>query len=394
MNLRSIVTLCYAAFVSLLGFILQRVKSEQNHVTLLVSFEENASALIEAYKQQQETIPMKLTVLYTKHASALKQDEPHMTFRYFNEKNPFHLIQTIYTLFKSKVVVTDNYFLMTSVLRDRKSTTCIQVWHANGALKKFGLEDASNAHRSKRDIERFKRVYASFDYVVIGSDRMGEIFKRSFGIEDKQLLSTGIPLTDAYFHTKPQYSLPSHIPQDKKILLYAPTYRDFDRSGVVVPFEREQLRTQLNGEYILLVKLHPAVKHLVQTEADQEWIFDVSHEPLHDLLRTCDVLITDYSSIVFEYALLHRPVLFFTYDLETYRQKRGLVDGYEKIIPGKACLTQDMLIDELSSLDQQNIASIQAFAEEWNHYSQGHSAKQLFEFIQHHLIQKKRPASH
>ncbi len=107
------------------------VKPRENQVTLLVSFQENAAALIHTY-QQQANMTMKLTILYTKHASAIEKDGPHLSFRYFHEKNPLHLIQCIYTMFKSKVVLTDNYFLMTSVLRKRPSTTCIQVWHAMG----------------------------------------------------------------------------------------------------------------------------------------------------------------------------------------------------------------------------------------------------------------------
>ncbi|BBP92696.1 hypothetical protein BsIDN1_63140 [Bacillus safensis] len=153
-------------------------------------------------------------------------------------------------------------------------------------------------------------------------------------------------------------------------------------------FSKEQLQTELNGDYILLVKLHPAVKHLAKAETDGEWIFDVSDQPLYPLLCACDVLVTDYSSIVFEYALLEKPVLFFTYDLDTYREKRGLVDRYEDIIPGKACVTQDMLLQELflhlNALN--NKERIKTFAEEWNQYSKGQSSQQLLSFIEQQLL--------
>lgn len=383
----------YAAFVSFIGWLMSGVKPRENQVTLLVSFQENAAALIDTY-QQQANMTMKLTVLYTKHASAIEKDTSHLSFRYFHEKNPLHLIQCIYTMFKSKVVVTDNYFLMTSVLRKRPSTTCIQVWHANGALKKFGLEDASNSERSPRDIKRFKRVYASFDYIVTGSDHMREIFKSSFGVNDERFLPTGVPMTDLYYDQRRHSLKPNDFPKGKKILLYAPTYRDFAMDGLVLPFSKELLQTELNGDYILLVKLHPTVKHLANAETDGEWIFDVSDQPLYPLLRVCDVLITDYSSIVFEYALLEKPVLFFTYDLDTYREKRGLVDRYEDIIPGKACVTQNMLLKELLHLkESDHQRQIKTFAEEWNQYSEGRSSEQLLSFIEQQLLHKKRPAS-
>lgn len=392
MNIRSMIISCYAAFVSFIGWLLSGVKPRENQVTLLVSFQENAAALIDTY-QQQANMTMKLTVLYTKHASTIEKDEPHVSFRYFHEKNPFHLIQSIYTMFKSKVVITDNYFLMTSVLRNRPATTCIQVWHANGALKKFGLEDASNLDRSPRDIARFKRVYASFDYIVTGSDQMREIFKKSFGVNDERFLPTGVPLTDVYYDQRPTSFETNDFPKGKKVLLYAPTYRDFAMDGLVLPFSKEQLQTQLSGDYILLVKLHPAVKHLAKAQTDDQWIFDVSDQPLYPLLCACDVLITDYSSIVFEYALLQKPVLFSTYDLDTYRKKRGLVDHYEDIIPGKACMTQDMLLKELLNLNEStNRNKLSTFAEDWNQYSKGQSSKQLLSFIEQQLLRKKRPA--
>ncbi|ABV63885.1 CDP-glycerol--glycerophosphate glycerophosphotransferase [Bacillus pumilus] len=392
-TIRSMIISGYAAFVSFIGWLMSGVKPRENQVTLLVSFQENAAALIDTY-QQQANMTMKLTVLYTKHASAIEKDTSHLSFRYFHEKNPLHLIQCIYTMFKSKVVVTDNYFLMTSVLRKRPSTTCIQVWHANGALKKFGLEDASNSERSPRDIKRFKRVYASFDYIVTGSDHMREIFKSSFGVNDERFLPTGVPMTDLYYDQRRHSLKPNDFPKGKKILLYAPTYRDFAMDGLVLPFSKELLQTELNGDYILLVKLHPTVKHLANAETDGEWIFDVSDQPLYPLLRVCDVLITDYSSIVFEYALLEKPVLFFTYDLDTYREKRGLVDRYEDIIPGKACVTQNMLLKELLHLkESDHQRQIKTFAEEWNQYSEGRSSEQLLSFIEQQLLHKKRPAS-
>ncbi|MEI4789858.1 CDP-glycerol glycerophosphotransferase family protein [Bacillus sp. FJAT-53060] len=394
MNIRSMIISCYAAFVSFIGWLMSGVKPCENQVTLLVSFQENTTALINTY-QQQVNMTMKLTVLYTKHASAIEKDGPLLSSRYFHEKNPFHLIRCIYTMLKSKVVVTDNYFLMTSVLRNRPSTTCIQVWHANGALKKFGLEDASNLNRSPRDIERFKRVYSSFDYIVTGSDHMREMFKTSFGINDERFLPTGVPLTDVYYDQCSSFFEANDGPKGKKVLLYAPTYRDFAMDGLVLPFSKEQLQTELSGDYIILVKLHPAVKHLAKTETDGEWIFDVSDQPLYPLLCACDVLITDYSSIVFEYALLQKPVLFFTYDLEIYRKKRGLVDHYEDMIPGKACVTQDMLLKELLHLNEsENRDTLKTFAEEWNQYSKGQSSEQLLSFIEQQLLHKKRPASY
>ncbi|MDG3045166.1 hypothetical protein OE903_19695 [Bacillus sp. B6(2022)] len=87
MNIRSMIISCYAAFVSFAGWLMSGVKPRDNQVTLLVSFQENAAALIDTY-QQQANMTMKLTVLYTKHASVIEKNVPHVSFRYFHEKIP------------------------------------------------------------------------------------------------------------------------------------------------------------------------------------------------------------------------------------------------------------------------------------------------------------------
>lgn len=201
-------------------------------------------------------------------------------------------------------------------------------------------------------------------------------------------MPTGVPFTDAYYDEHPISFQTDIFPKAKSAAVCA------DLPGLCngrscLTFSKEQLQSELNGDYILLVKLHPAVKHLAKAETDGEWIFDVSDQPLFPLLSVCDVLITDYSSIVFEYALLRKPVLFFTYDLETYRTKRGLVERYEDIIPGKACVTQDMLLTELKQLNESaNQDLLKTFAEEWNQYSKGKSSQQLLSFIEHQLLHK------
>lgn len=102
----------------------------------------------------------------------------------------------------------------------------------------------------------------------------------------------------------------------EKIILYAPTFRDYDMQSFRLPFTEEQLTNALNGEYMLLVKLHPAVLHQISASFESELIKNVSDMRLHDLLKAADILITDYSSVPFEFALLNKPIFFFTYDLK------------------------------------------------------------------------------
>ncbi|MCA1214410.1 MULTISPECIES: CDP-glycerol glycerophosphotransferase family protein [Bacillus amyloliquefaciens group] len=377
MNLRSLFAAFYSIYLSVLGVLFKPVKPK-NHLTLLVSFEENAQALIRSYKAHAESLSYEMTVLYTRHAVSLKKELEGIGSFYLNEKHPLHLLKAVLILFKSKAVITDNYFLMTSVLNRRPQTTCIQVWHANGSLKKFGLEDVTNQNRPASDISRFKKVYRSFDFVTVGSDAMADVFKKSFGIRDGQLLKTGVPLTDVYYEEhKPE--LKHKWP--KKIILYAPTFRDYDMQSFRLPFTEEQLTNALNGEYMLLVKLHPAVLHQISASFESELIKNVSDMRLHDLLKAADILITDYSSVPFEFALLNKPIFFFTYDLEEYDQKRGLIDNYTSVIPGKACHDSEALLEEMTKKPFR-AEEMKRFSDKWNMYSDGNSSEALLKFAE------------
>ncbi|WP_269774204.1 CDP-glycerol glycerophosphotransferase family protein [Bacillus siamensis] len=383
MNLRSLFAAFYSIYLSVLGVLFKPVKPK-NHLTLLVSFEENAQALIRSYKAHAESLSYEVTVLYTRHAVSLKKELEGLGSFYLNEKNPLHLVKAVFILFKSKVVITDNYFLLTSVLNRRPQTTCIQVWHANGSLKKFGLEDVTNRSRPASDISRFKKVYRSFDFVTVGSDEMADVFKKSFGIRDAQLLKTGVPLTDVYYEEnkpEPERKWP------KKIILYAPTFRDYDMQSFRLPFTEEQLINELNGEYMLLVKLHPAVLHHISASFESESIKNVSDMRLHDLLKAADILITDYSSVPFEFALLNKPIFFFTYDLEEYDQKRGLIDNYASVIPGRACHDSKALLHEMTKKPF-HAEEMKRFSDKWNMYSDGNSSSKLLKFAEEQITCK------
>src|SRR5699024_194816 len=170
----------------------------------------------------------------------------------------------IYHLATATTILADNYFGFFAAARFREDTLCIQLWHAVGSLKQFGLMDPSNGNRSNRAHSRFKRVYQSFDYTIVGSDKMGSIFRESFGVTNDQLRRTGIPRTDLFYDEQAKdrikESMYAQFPdiRDKKVILYAPTFR---RDGSHIDaLDTEKLRTSLGDEYILLMKQHPSVK--------------------------------------------------------------------------------------------------------------------------------------
>src|SRR5699024_5956336 len=121
--------------------------------------------------------------------------------------------------------------------RFRENTTCIQLWHAAGAMKQFGWGDPESGERPQKAQRRFQHVYNAFDRTIVGSEKMADIFKDNFSLPDERILRTGIPRTDLFFRKKEMQDIITSFhdaypeTKEKKILLYAPTYRKNDHDG-------------------------------------------------------------------------------------------------------------------------------------------------------------------
>jgi len=304
----------------------------------------------------------------------------------FEPKHLFEWVHSIYHRATSRMIFVDNYFGFLAVADFKSDVKCIQLWHAAGAIKQFGLKDPSNDRRSPRAIQRFQQVYDRFDHVVVGSEKMAAIFRESFGLGDDRMLRTGIPRTDFYFEKASEAVASQELKQtlpligEKKVILYAPTFRDEALDSAEIMLDVDRLYEEFASEYVLLLRLHPAIqgKFLNQYPG---FVIDVSGYPdIHRLLVVTDVLVTDYSSIPFEFSLLGRPMIFFAYDLEVYEEARGFREDYKMLIPGPVVRDTEALIDVMKE-GQFDYERILTFAEEWNEYSDGTSSKCLIEAV-------------
>lgn len=380
LNITSAFAFLYYLFIQIIGKLLFWVKPKQR-VTLLVSFPDNSREIIKEYIEHQYHFELRL--ILTRHAVNLDKEFPAIPCFKLKETSPIGLIVAIYYLLSSKTVITDNYFVTTTVLTYKKNIECIQVWHANGALKRFGLQDTTINSRTKSDIERFKNVYKSFDKIVVGSEKMADIFSESFALKHDCFLRFGVPLTDQYFSQLKEKSIYKTKFENKKIILYAPTFRDNNFGSVSLPFSEKELKIDLKGNYVLLVKLHPVMREMAKLP-ESDWILDVSHENLSELIQASDLLISDYSSVPFEFALLNKPILFYTYDMEDYDKTRGLLKNYTEIIPGVPCSNSIMLLNQLKDTNKLQ-SEVERFSSEWNQYSRGNASKQLLSYINEKL---------
>lgn len=357
------------------------VLPSRDKITFLCDFGDNAHYTIRALNDKGYS---KVVVLTT---TKCREDFSQLTLIEqlpFEVKNSVKYIKGIYHLATSKTVLVDNYFPILSVLPAK--VECIQLWHAAGAIKKFALSDPSISYRTATAVQRFRQVYSRMDKIVVGSEQMSKIFRLAFHKAPNAFLRTGIPRTDFYFDepliaaTKLQITAQYPIIAQKKVVLYAPTFRDLELQNQQIPINFQRIITELGEDYVLLIKLHPAVAQTLKNiEHERILILDNSHA-IDALLTVTDYLISDYSSIPFEFAFFEKPQIFYPYDIEQYRMSRGFWSDYKELVPGPVVESDDELIHAILHVEFDS-RLLEDYSKQWNTFSKGHSSQTLAKYL-------------
>ena len=263
----------------------------------------------------------------------------------------------IYDFTTSEVILLEDYFRYTSFVRLKKEQELCQLWHACGAYKKFGYSRLNGNENIK-----IHQGYKKYTKVITSAEAIRENYAEAFGISIEKIKATGVPRTDIFFDEQCKAEKCAKFYEEypelknKKIILFAPTYRGKraeDASYEFDEIEFESLYQQLKEEYVIIFKWHPALynnlkrKHvLVYDESKyKDFFYDMSEKrEVNDLLFVADILVTDYSSVIFDYALLNKPIIYFMYDIEQYEGGRGLYYELEEYLYGPIVKTTNDLI--------------------------------------------------
>ncbi len=255
-------------------------------------------------------------------------------------------------------LATSKYFINNVNFEDayekRDGQIEIQTMHGT-PLKTLGL-DVESDFPTQSSIDRYVRKNARWDYLVVQGRFMRDKAYSCFKF-DKKVLCCGYPRTDKLFNKNPDkiqnLKKKLHLPPDKKIILYTPTWRVKNKFDMQLDLEK--MRETLSDEYVLLIRLHHFSSSGYTIPADDKFIFNFnSYGYVEDLYMLSDILITDYSSVMFDYALLGKPMLFFTYDLEDYRENlRGIYVDIEKEAPGPLVFDTDGVINAIVNIDSE-----------------------------------------
>lgn len=268
--------------------------------------------------------------------------------------------QYYYYLAKSKFWINNQNF--PTYIEKRKQTTYLQTWHGT-PLKKM-LYDIENIHgRDESYLERVSNATKDWDYLISPSRYATNAFKSAFRYKG-EVLEIGYPRNDIFYKNNVgeisnKIKNRLNIPSNKKVILYAPTFRDNQKENNKFVFslnmDFEKLYEKLGEEYILLLRLHVIVKNKVNIPDEyKDFIYNVSNYPdIQELYLVSDILMTDYSSVMFDFANTGRPILFYTYDLEDYRDNlRGFYMNLEEEAPGPLLKNTDDIINSVLNIDE------------------------------------------
>jgi len=354
----------------------------QNKVTFLISFIDNPMAVYGEIREQNNNFQT-IFLCNNPRITVFFEEMGDPTYA-LESKNIAHTIKGIYHLATSKHIIADNYYGFLAVTKFKRAVTCTQIWHAVGAIKQFGAMDASNTNRTRAAIKRFHKVYNRFDQFVVGSDLMADIFKAAMPAPTAIFLKTGVPRTDFFFDEAKHQEVrnwhyrKNNFLQDKKIILYAPTFRKDAQNNPVSQLNLEKMYVALKDDYVLLIKQHPGSKEKLTVSPEHaSFVFDYSDEIYtNDLLIITDILITDYSSLPMEFVFRKQKMIFYAYDLDSYQKENGLWEDYEASVPGPVVRNADEMIDAILNQDV-NLEQLDAYAQKWIQYCDGKSSESL-----------------
>lgn len=275
----------------------------------------------------------------------------------------------------------------------RPGTKFLSTWHGT-PLKHlvFDMDNVASANPLYKAI--FYHQSRQWDYLVTANQFSADVFEHAFMYPAAQMLHSGYPRNDLL--SAPDKAERARaikqrlgIPLDKKIILYAPTWRDDDYYGVgaykfTLKLDIARLRRELGDEYVLVLRTHYFITEHLDTTGFGDFVYnESSYNDIAELYLISDVLITDYSSVFFDYAILKRPILYFVYDYEKYEGVlRGFYLDMNKDLPGPLLKTNDEVLSalhDLPALEKAYAPAYARFSQRFNAWEDGHASQRVVE---------------
>lgn len=296
-----------------------------------------------------------------------------------------------------KEIATSKYWVINGRqpkrLHKKPEQVIISTWHGT-TLKKLGL-DIGNVYGRDPNIKKsYINVAKQWDYLISPNPYTTEVLRSSFAYEG-QIIESGYPRNDILYNATSdkidQIKNDLKLPEGKKIILYAPTWRDdefFDIGKVKfnLKLDLHALKEKFQDEYIVLLRMHYFIADNLDLNGLDDFAYDVSkYDDIAELYLISDMLITDYSSVFFDYANLKRPILFYTYDLEKYEDMlRGFYINMHEEVPGPLLKTNEEIIEAIENIEEVALKYHDRYDEFYDRFcgiEDGNASKRIFDEI-------------
>lgn len=362
----------FSLIMSVLFLPYRRLKVQNNKITFLSNRSDRLTGNIKSvFFEMTKLENADITVLCKK--GGLKANLPNL-FKFFR----------LYAT--SRVVFVDDYYHFLTYLKKKDDVKLIQLWHACGAFKTFGFS------RLGRDsyLRQSSPNHRQYDYVIVSSDEVIPYYAEGFGIAMEKIIALGSPRCDVLENEdykkrfiKKFYKENPNL-KDKKIILFAPTFRGGGMGNCHYPvgkLDTEKILSNLDDEWVIAVKMHPYLKERpYRPEKYRDRIVDFTAQyDVNDLLFVADLLITDYSSVIFEASIVGVPMLFFAFDLNEYSRDRDFYCNFASFVPGKIVLTTDEIITAVKNNDYK-LELVEPFKNRYFGNSTGNATENVVDF--------------
>lgn len=336
---------------------------KKKNIVFMVHFFEHSERIIYAIHEVYGT-QYNIVVLYTNERKetianmekkgircvlCMEHEPLHISRLNIKEKAK-HTLMSVKIVSRAKLIICDDYFVLPSTIFGKRKVRIMQIWHSIGALKSFGFGSPETNHRTRLSKYRFQKVYNTFDDIILGSEEMGEKFCEYWNIKASKCVYLGNTYTDVYndyamIQKRREYMYEKY-PQLKKyrVIVYLPTFRKSQKAFQDAIFTQEELEQILteNKENAFITRFHPHarfahIKYADITDHNERYLH-VPAESMLSILSVADCVITDYSSVVFDFLMLKQclnrkekqsfsRVILYAKDYEYYKKTVGVVDS-------------------------------------------------------------------
>ena len=360
MKIKKMIVFCILSFFRIFLIFCKVNKNKITFISLESAQLSGDFKLLSDALQEKETY--ELNYILVKFDKSMKGN-----FDYF-----ISCIKQLFAINTSALVILDYNNYVVSHFK-RKHVKVLQLWHASGAIKKFG-----------NDTTRDYRI-SNYDYVIANCAYFVKPFASAFGVKEENVKVTGVPKTDRLFNKRKIKKdirwMHTNYPmiKNKKVILYAPTFRGKLMHGLGnSAIDLDKISNVLGDEYIILYKMHPLLENTIISNSDK--VVCCNGKSIKKLFSVSDYLISDYSAIIIDFSTFEKPMLFYTPDIEEYRSDVGFYLDYEKVMPGPICSNEEDIIQAIQN-DTFDIKAIQKFKDTFFAYKDGKSCQRVVALV-------------